>query len=179
MAVEQPPPEPATPATGEPAASVDTSLQDLVVPMIPGVVVSLVLEGISALPGTVKIGLAALLSVGLWWFTGRRRAPAAATTAPGAPVGPDGAPLTTDGSRRPGWRRHWHVVLLAVVVVAVAALLVTRYVFGRPTIATAFVAATALAVTATLAYGGRRTAGAVTASIAGGLLGLCLGIALL
>lgn len=158
----------------EPAPTGDTSLQDLVVPMVPGVVVSLVLEGISELPGTVKIALAALLSLGLWWFTGHRRRP---TARPAAPAAPDGTGMTTDGSRRSALRRHWHVVLLGVVVVAVAALVVTRYVFGRPTPQTALLAAAVLAVTTTLAYGGRRTAGAVTAAVAGGLLGLCLGIA--
>lgn len=158
----------------EPAPTGDTALQDLVVPMVPGVVVSLVLEGISELPGTVKIALAALLSLGLWWFTGRRHRAAAR---PAAPAAPDGGTMTTDGSRRSALRRHWRVVLLVVVAVAVAALLVTRYVFGRPTIQTAILAAAVLAVTATLAYGGRRTPGAVTAAVAGGLLGLCLGIA--
>lgn len=163
-------------APAPPAAPAGMSSQDLLLPMVPSVITSLGLEAISDLSGTAKIGIGAGLALGLWWFTSGRKRPAsvpAGTAAdPGGAARPAGAP--------PGFvRSNWKWLLVVVVLLAVIALLVTRVIFERPTLLTAAIALGALAVTTTLAYRGRRAPGAATASIAGGLLGLCLGIAVL
>jgi hypothetical protein len=75
-------------------------------------------------------------------------------------------------------RRYWRWGLLALGVLAVLALLVTVLVFNRPTLWTAGLAVTTFAVAALAAYPGRRLPGALAAAISGGVVGLCLGIAL-
>lgn len=175
----------AEPAPGAPAAPAPTAApspaHDLVLPMVPSVICSLTLEGISELNGTVKIGIAAALGLGLWWFTSGRRTPAARSARGPAGFPPVVGTPGTGGSRTAGGfaRANWRWLLLVVVLVAVIALLATRLVFGRPTVATAAIALVVLATTTALAYAGRRTPGAVTGAVAGGLLGLCLGIAVL
>lgn len=162
-------------AEAAPAAPADTSAQDLLLPMVPSVITSLGLEAVSELSGTAKIGIGAALALGLWWFTSGRKRPARHPAR--AEAGPGG---TAGAGRAPGFvRTNWRWLLVVIVLVAVIALLVTRLMFERPTLLTAAIALVALAVTTALAYRGRRAPGAATASIAGGLLGLCLGIAVL
>ncbi len=143
-----------------PPASSGMSAQDLFLPIVPSVITSLGLEALSELSGTAKIGIAAVLSMALWWFTTGRRSAAARR----------GAALA-----RSSWRR----ILLAIVALAVLALVITRFVFDRPTLFTAGVALVALAVTAGAAFRGRRAPAAGAVAVAGGLIGLCLGIAVL
>lgn len=151
------------------------SAQDLLLPIVPSVITSLILEAVSSLSGTAKIGVAAALSLGLWGMT-RKRPAAKASAAPNA-----GAATGETMSAGAGGfvRQHWKGLLVAIALVAVGAVLVTRFVFGRPTIATALIAFAILAVTVSLAYAGRRLPGAAASALAGGMLGLCLGIAFL
>lgn len=159
----------------------DTAAQDLLLPVVPGVITSLALEGVSELPGTVKIAVAATLAFGLWGVNRRRSVQPAATAEAtlSEPTPTAVAPVPGGTAVGAYARRHWRWLLLGIAAVAVIALVVTRLVFDRPTIATAVIALAGLAVTVGLAYGGRRLPGAMAASIAGGLLGLCLGIAFL
>ena len=106
--------------------------QDLLLPIVPSVITSLILEAVSSLSGTAKIGVAAALSLGLWGMT--RRRPAARASA-----GPDAGAATggpASGVAGGFVRQHWKGVLAAITLVAVGAVLITRFVFGRPTIAT-------------------------------------------
>ncbi len=161
-----------------PAPAGGATAQDLLLPIVPGVITSLILESVSALSGTAKIGLAAALSLGLWAMTRGRFAPAARAD---QRTGESGATAPTrSGEGAAGFvRRRWHWLLLGVAAVAVIAVLVTRFVFDRPTIPTALTAFAVLAVTVGLAYTGRRLPGAAVGALAGGMLGLCLGIAFL
>lgn len=151
------------------------SAQDLLLPIVPSVITSLILEAVSSLSGTAKIGVAAALSLALWGMTRKRPAarPAPGTDAVAGTQGPANAGAG-------GFvRKHWKGLLVAIALVAVGAVLVTRFVFGRPTVATALIAFAVLAVTVGLAYAGRRLPGAAASALAGGMLGLCLGIAFL
>jgi small-conductance mechanosensitive channel len=157
------------------APAAPMSAQDLLLPIVPSVITSLILEAVSSLSGTAKIGVAAALSLGLWGMTRKRPTarPAGSSTAGAATGGPASAGVG-------GFvRKHWKGVLAAIALVAAGAVLVTRFVFGRPTIATALIAFAVLAVTVGLAYAGRRLPGAAASALAGGMLGLCLGIAFL
>ncbi len=156
-----------------PAAAL--SAQDLLLPIVPSVITSLILEAVSSLSGTAKIGVAAALSLGLWGMT-RKRPAAKASAAPDAGTATGEARSAGAGGFV---MQHWKGLLVAIALVAVGAVLVTRFVFGRPTIATALIAFAILAVTVGLAYAGRRLPGAAASALAGGMLGLCLGIAFL
>lgn len=149
--------------------------QDLLLPIVPSVITSLILEAVSSLSGTAKIGVAAALSLGLWGMT-RKRPAAKASAAPDAGASTGGTASAGAGGFV---RQHWKGVLAAITLVAVGAVLITRFVFGRPTIATALIAFAVLAVTVGLAFAGRRLPGAAASALAGGMLGLCLGIAFL
>lgn len=149
--------------------------QDLLLPIVPSVITSLILEAVSSLSGTAKIGVAAGLSLALWGMT-RKRPAARPAAGPDAVAGTQGPASAGAGGFV---RQHWKGLLLGIALVAVGAVLVTRFVFDRPTIATALIAFAVLAVTVGLAYAGRRLPGAAASALAGGMLGLCLGIAFL
>lgn len=158
------------------AAEPPPSLQDLLLPAVPSAMTSLLLEGLSELSGLQKIGAGALLGVGLWWVLRRRRAAASGTTTPSGGV--TAAPEPS--GPQPGWgHREWTLALLAVVAVALVSLLVAVVAFGRPTSTTALVTAAVVAVLVVTALRERVLPGAAAAAVSGGLVGLCVGIAVL
>jgi hypothetical protein len=135
------------------------SVEDLLIPLIPSLITSLVLEGFADLEGLQKIGAGVSLGLVLWVLTWHHRGGRLQVSAVG--------------------RRRWTVALLVMVLLAVLALVLTVVVYHRPTPTTATVTLVALAVLGAVALAGRRLAGAAAAAICGGLIGLCVGIALL
>lgn len=136
------------------------SLEDLIVPVIPSMITSIVLNAVTDLSGGAKIGAAAALAVVLWWLVRGRRGGRQQARA------------------RELVRKYWRWGLLALGTLAVLALLVTVLVFDRPSANTVGLAVSAFVVAAVIAYRDRPLPGALAAAISGGVVGLCLGIAL-
>lgn len=137
----------------------DSSLEDMLIPAIPATISSLVVQGFADVHGVVKIGVGALLGVVLWWLLARRRG---------------------ETFRVPKLsRRRWALVLAAMTAIAVLVLGVTVLALRRPTPSTAVVTLLAIAILNGAALTGRRLPGAAAAAVTGGLIGLCLGLALL
>ena len=145
--------------TGRRDKGKEPSVEDLLLPAIPGLLSSLVLEAVKALTGLQKLAVGTCLGLLLWWVLLRRQRP----------------------RRRPGAARRWQWrwVILALAGVTLLALVITVAVFDRPTPTTATVALVALGVLNGLALSGRRESGAGAAALSGALIGLCVGIALL
>ncbi|MGY1709801.1 hypothetical protein ACI8AC_09860 [Geodermatophilus sp. SYSU D00758] len=137
----------------------EPSAEDLLVPVVPGVISSLLLEGLGELTGVQKLAVGTGLGVLAWLVLRLRHRPR----------------RQQEGSVWQRWR--WALVTLAGV--SLLALAVTVAVFGRPTPTTAIVALLALGVLYGFALAGRRASGAGAAALSGALIGLCLGIALL
>ena len=137
----------------------EPSVEDLLLPAIPGLLSSLVLEAVKQLTGVQELAVGTCLGLLTWWVLLRRQRP----------------------RRRPGATRRWQWrwVVLALAGVTLVALAVTVVVFDRPTPETAAVALVALGVLNGLALTGRRQPGAGAAALSGALIGLCVGIALL
>jgi amino acid transporter len=145
--------------TGRRAREREPSVEDLLLPAIPGLLSSLLLEAVKQLTGVQKLAVGTCLGLLVWWVLRRRQR-----------------------SRRrpePPRRRPWRWVILALAGVTLLALVVTVVVFDRPTTTTAAVALVALGVLNGLALTGRRVPGAGAGAVSGALIGLCLGIALL
>lgn len=143
---------------GRGRAEKEPSVEDLLLPAVPGLMSSLLLEAVGELTGVGKLAVGTCLGVLLWWVVRRRQGPR-------RPRGP--------------WRwRRWRWVVLALAGVTLLALVVTVVVFGRPTATTATVALVALGVLNGLALTGRRAPGAGAAALSGALIGLCAGIVL-
>ncbi len=135
------------------------SLEDLIVPVIPSMITSIVLDAVTDLSGPAKLTVAAVLAIVLWWLVRGRRG---------------GAPARA----RTLVLRYWRWGLLGLGTLAVLALVVTILVTGKPSWGNAALGVVAFAVPALIAARGGRTAGAVAAAIAGGLLGICIAIVL-
>jgi hypothetical protein len=135
------------------------SFEDLLIPVIPGMITSLTLEALSALNGLQKIGIATLAGAGLWGLTQRR---------------------SGKQSRVPaGLRRHWRWAILGLACVSLVALTITVIVYGRPTPTTVTVSTLAFAILGgTAAQTRQRLPGALAGAVSGGIIGLCVGIAL-
>jgi hypothetical protein len=136
----------------------DPSFEDLLIPGIPSLITTLVLEGSKDLSGLGKVGVGAAVGLVLWILVWHR----------------NGGALRVPARYRKGWAR----AVVALAAVAVAVLAVTVIAFGRPSPTTAAVTLALLAVLGGGALTGRRPPGAAAAAITGGLVGLCLGIAL-
>jgi hypothetical protein len=136
------------------------SFEDLLTPVLPGMITSLTLEAISTFNGLQKIGIATLTGVGLWALTRRR---------------------TGKQSRIPAaLRRHWRWALLGLACVTLLALTVTVIVHGRPTPTTVTVSTLAFAILGTTAaHTHKRVPATLAGALSGGIIGLCAGIALL
>jgi hypothetical protein len=143
----------------EAAEPKEQSVEDLLIPLIPSLITSLVLEGFADLKGLQKIGAGASLGLVLWVLMWHHR----------------GGRLEVSSVAR----RRWTLALIVMVLLAVLALILTVVAHDRPTPTTAAVTLAALGVLGAVALRGRRLAGAATAAVTGGLLGLCAGIALL
>ena len=143
----------------EAAEPKEQSFEDLLIPLIPSMITSLILNGFDDLMGWQKIGAGASLGLVLWVLTWHHR----------------GGRLEVSSVVR----RRWTLALLVLVLLALLALILTVVAYGRPTPTTAAVTLTALGVLGAVALSGRRLAGAATAAVTGGLIGLCAGIALL
>ena len=139
-------------------AAKDHSFEDILIPVIPSTITTLVLQGAEDLNGSQKIGAGASLGLVLWVLMWHRR----------------GGRLRVSAT----WRRRWVVALVALNVLALVALVLTVIRFNRPTPTTATVTLIALGLLGTGAVLGSRISGAAAAAVTGGLLGLCLGIAL-
>ncbi len=137
----------------------EPSVEDLLLPAIPGLLSSLALEAVKQFTGIQKLAVGTCLGLLLWVVLLRRGRP----------------PRRRDPSR---WRQ-WRWVVLALAGVTLLALVVTVVVFDRPTRTTAAVALVGLGVLNGLALTGRRGPGAGAAALSGALIGLCAGIALL
>jgi hypothetical protein len=136
----------------------DPSVEDLLIPGIPSLITTLVLEGTKDLSGLGKVGVGAVVGLVLWILVWHR----------------NGGALRVPAR----YRRGWVAAVLTSGVVAVAVLAVTVVAFGRPTRTTAGVTVALLVVLGGGALPGRRPPGAAAAAVTGGLVGLCLGIAL-
>ncbi len=145
--------------TGRRDRGKEPSVEDLLLPAIPGLLSSLVLEAVKALTGVQRLAVGTCLGLLLWWVLLRRQRPRPRPAA----------------TRR--WQWRW--VVLALAGVTLLALAVTVVAFDRPTPTTATVALVALGVLNGLALTGRREPGAGAAALSGALIGLCAGIALL
>jgi hypothetical protein len=71
------------------APAAPMNAQDLLLPIVPSVITSLILEAVSSLSGTAKIGVAAGLSLALWGMT-RKRPAARPAPGPDAVAGTQG-----------------------------------------------------------------------------------------
>jgi hypothetical protein len=136
------------------------SFEDLLIPVIPGMITSLTLEAVSELNGLQKIGVATIAGIALWGLTRRR------------------------SSQQRGvatiLRRHWRWAILGLACVTLLALAITVIVYGRPTPATVTVSTLTFAILgATAAHTRHRLPGAMAGAVSGGIIGLCAGIALL
>ncbi|SNS14698.1 hypothetical protein SAMN06893096_102225 [Geodermatophilus pulveris] len=138
----------------------EPSAEDLLLPAVPGLLSSLVLEAVKALTGLQRLTVGTCLGLLLWWLLVRRQRSRRGRRA----------------TRR--WQWQWRWVTLALAGVTLLALVVTVAVFDRPTVRTATVALVALGVLNALALAGRRGPGAGAAALSGALVGLCAGIAL-
>jgi hypothetical protein len=136
----------------------DPSFEDLLIPGLPSLITTLVLEGSRDLSGLGKVGVGAAVGLVLWVLVWHR----------------NGGVLRVPARYRKGWTRG----VLTLAAVAVAVLAVTVIAFGRPTATTAAVTLALLAVLGVGALTGRRPPGAAAAAVTGGLVGLCVGIAL-
>jgi hypothetical protein len=135
------------------------SFEDLLVPAIPAMITSLVLEAMSALNGLQKISIAALAAVTLWGITRRR---------------------SVTRNRLPSvLRQHWRWAILGIACVTQLLLIITVITFGRPTPTTVTVSTVSLIILSTVASTGRRVPGAIAVAVSGSIIGLCAGIALL
>lgn len=143
----------------EKANTKDESLSDLLIPAIPAMLSSLLLEGLADLRGLQKIGAGAVVGLILWGMLRHR----------------SGVPVRIP---KPS-RQRWAVSLAALAALSVVALVVTVVAFDRPTPTTAAVTLMVLAALEAAALTGRRLPGAAVAGVTGGLVGLCLGIAVL
>jgi hypothetical protein len=145
-----------TPADG--GGAKDHAFEDILIPVIPSLITTLVLEGSKDLSGSQKIGAGASLGLVLWVLMWHRR----------------GGRLRVSAT----WRKRWVVALVTLNLLALVALVVTVIRFNRPTPTTATLTLIALGLLGTGAVLGSRISGAAAAAVTGGLLGLCLGIAL-
>jgi hypothetical protein len=141
---------------GRGGAGKEPSVEDLLLPAVPGLISSLLLEVLGELTGLQKLAVGTGLGLLLWWLVRRRQRPRG----------------------RPGSRR-WRWVVLALAGAALLVLAVTVVVFDRPTPSTAWVTLVALGVLSGFALTGRPGPGAGAAALSGALIGFCVGIALL
>lgn len=146
------------PAPDRAEGTKDRSFEDVLLPAIPAAITAVLLEWIKMLNGPGKIAAGAGLGFLLWWLVRRRRGERVRVPA--------------------ALRRQWRYALLSLAIVSVLALGVTAAWLNRPTPTTAVLAVFALAVLNGVALSGRRLPGAAAAAVSGGLLGLCLAIAL-
>lgn len=135
------------------------SIEDLIVPVIPSMITSIVLDAVTDLSGPAKLLVASLLAVVLWWvLRGKRGA--------------------TPARARTLVLKYWRWGLLVLGILAVLALTVTILLTGKPSWGNATLGLLIFAVPAVIAARGGRTSGAVAGAIAGGLFGICFAIVL-
>ena len=137
------------------------SFEDLLVPAIPGLITSMVLDAVTTLNGLQKIALATCLGL-LLWLVCRRQASRSRLSVV---------------LRRAVTRQHWRWAVIGLAGLTVLTLIVTVLAFGRPTPTTAAVSLLALAILNAGAFMGRRLPAAIAAGYSGGIIGLCIGIA--